>query len=115
VSSQKHLSREEEERLMALSIIPFIPILLFFVALVAQLKSMGVIASFSDAFGYVILAATLLLATACAVYEVASSFKIKEPLSFRVKRFLSRALFFRRVCPASMHFGFSTLCFFCQF
>jgi hypothetical protein len=94
VSTQKHLSREEEERLIALSIIPFIPILLFFVAHVAQLKSMGAIASFSDALGYVILAATLLLATACAVYEVASSFKIKEPLSFRVKRFLSRALFF---------------------
>jgi hypothetical protein len=92
--SDKPLSREEKERLMALSIIPLIPILMLFIVYVAQLKSMGVIASFSDAFGYVIIAATLLLAIGCGIYEVASSFKVKEPLLFRIKRFLSRSLFF---------------------
>ena len=94
MATEKRLSREESERLIALSIIPMIPALIFFIAYVAQLKSMGVIASFSDAFGYVILAATLLLAGGCGIYEVASSFKVKEPLLFRVRRFLSRTLFF---------------------
>jgi hypothetical protein len=72
IPTEKRLSREEE-RLMALSIIPLIPVYFFIIVYVADLKSNGVIASFSDVIGYIILAGALWLVTGCGIYEVASS------------------------------------------
>ncbi len=90
--TEKRLSREEEERLIAWSIVPLVPLLIFFIAYIAHLKSVGVIASFSEAFQYVLLAGALFLTVSAGIYEVASSFKVKKPLEFRIKRFLSRTL-----------------------
>jgi hypothetical protein len=92
--TEKSLTREEEERLIALSIIPLIPLFGFISFYLLDLTSKGIIPSYQALFGYIILAGTLVLVAGCGIYEVASSFKVKVPLLFRVKRFLSRALFF---------------------
>lgn len=91
--TEGRLSREEDERLMALSIIPLIPVFCLVVAYFAHLKSIGVISSFQDAFQYTLFALALWLATSFGIYEVVSSFKVKQSLSFRVKRWLSRTAF----------------------
>lgn len=91
--TEKRLSREEEERLIALSIIPLIPIYGFISFYLLDLTSRGIIPSYQVLFGYIILAGALWLVTGCGIYEVASSFKVKKSLSFRIKRFLSRSLY----------------------
>ena len=88
--TEGRLSREEDERLMALSIIPFIPIFICVVAYFAHLKSIGVIPTFQTVVQYALSTMVLCLAAGFGTYEVVSSFKVKRPLSFRAKRFLSR-------------------------
>lgn len=91
--TEKRLTVKEEERLRAISAAPLVPVLCVFIAYLANLKSIGVISSFEDAFLYAILAGVFYLFATCGIYEVASSFKVKRPLLFRVKRFLSRSVF----------------------
>lgn len=94
MSTEKRLSREEEERLLGLSIIPLVPVYCLILVYLVDMTSRGIIPSYQAAISYMLLVAALFLITGCGIYEVASSFKVKVPLSFRVKRFLSRALFF---------------------
>jgi len=89
----KKLSREEEERLWMISIVPFVPVLIGIIAYLAHLKSIGAIPSFQAVIFYILLATVLLLAAGAGTYEVVSSFKVKRTLMFRSKRFLSRTLF----------------------
>ena len=93
MSVKKHLDREEEERLIALSIIPLIPVMILIGVYLVDLASREII-SYGELIGYSLVLAVVVLMTGCGVYEIASSFKIKVPALFRVKRFLSRTLFF---------------------
>jgi uncharacterized membrane protein len=93
MSTEKQLNREEEERLIALSIIPLIPVMILIGVYLVDLTSRGII-SYQELIGYSLALAVLVLMTGCGVYEIASSFKTKVPALFRVKRFLSRTVFF---------------------
>jgi len=92
--TEKHLSQEEQERLIALSIIPLVPVYCVILVYLVNMTSRGIIPSFQAAISYMLLVAALFLITGCGVYEVLSSFKVKVPVVFRVRRFLSRSLFF---------------------
>ena len=91
--TEGRLSREEDERLMALSIIPLVLVLVGVGVYIVHLTSIGVISSLEDAFRYVLLTVALCFVAGVGIYEVVSSFKVKRTLSFRAKRFLSRTLF----------------------
>jgi uncharacterized membrane protein len=93
LSTEKRLSREEEERLWIMSVIPLVPVLVGAGVYIVHLKSIGVISSVEDAFRYVLLVVALYLVAGFGIYEVASSFKVKRAIAFRVKRFLSRTVF----------------------
>lgn len=93
MAKEKRLSRKEEERLWIISVVPLVPVLICAGVYIVHLKSIGVISSVEDAFRYVLLIVALYLVAGFGVYEVVSSFKVKRPLSFRLKRFLSRAIF----------------------
>ena len=93
MTTEKRLSREDEETLVAASVLPPFLVLIFYLFFyLIQLKSNDVISS-EEAFRYIMLAIVLCLAAACGIYEVVSSFIVKRSLLFRVKRFLSRIVF----------------------
>ena len=85
-------SLSREERFFALSIGPLIPIVVLYAAYLGQLKSAGAITS-SDLVTYTILACALLLVVGWAIFEIVSGFKVKQPILFKIRRFLSRSLF----------------------
>jgi len=91
--TEKRLSLEEEERLWIISVVPLVPVLVCVGVYIVHLKSIGVIPSVEDAFRYILLTAALYLVAGFGIYEVASSFKAKRTIAFRVKRFLSRVIF----------------------
>lgn len=91
--TEGRLSREEEERLWILSIVPLVPIVVGVIAYFAHLKSIGIIPSFQVYVSYGIMLLVLFLAIGAGIYEVTSSFRVKKPVLFRVKRFLSRLIF----------------------
>jgi uncharacterized membrane protein len=72
-----------------MSIVPLIPILIYAIVYVIGPS----VSSIEHAFRYTLVALVLTLAIGAGIYEVVSSFKVKRPVSFRVKRFLSRTLF----------------------
>jgi len=90
LSTKERLSREEEERLWIVSIVPLVPVMVGVIAYLAYLKSNDPFMSFYIYVFYSTLVGICCLAVGVGIYEVASSFKVKKPLSFRVKRFLSR-------------------------
>ncbi len=94
MSMEKRLSREEEERLWIISVVPLIPFLIIFGVYLAHLKSIGAISSsFEDMFTYVMIAVMLHLVASFGIYEFVSSFKVKQSPSFKIKRWLSRTVF----------------------
>lgn len=76
---------------MGLSIIPFVPFIIFFAAYFAHLKSIGAIASDQMQIFYILSTVMLLLAAGFGTYEVLTAFKAKTPILLHAKRFLSRA------------------------
>jgi len=87
--TENQLSPEEEERLIAVSLVPLIPVLLFTIVYYIPTISSSV----EDVFRYTMLAVALYMFAGFGIYEVVSSFKVKRSLLFRVKRFLSRIVF----------------------
>lgn len=75
------------------SVVPLVPILVCVGVYFVHLASIGVIPSFQALITYLLLLGVLILAIGVGIYEVASSFKVKKPFSFRVKRFLSRTVY----------------------
>jgi len=92
-SSEKRLSREEEERLWMISIAPLVPFLVIVGVYFVDLASNGGIPSFQILMIYILLLIVLVFVTGAGIYEFAESFKVKKSLNFRVKRFSSRTLF----------------------
>lgn len=89
MSTEKRLTVQEEERLWAISAVPLIPVLIYIIVY----HIFAISTSFEDAIRYCLVALMLYLFITFGIYEVASSFKVKRTLWFRVKRFLSRATF----------------------
>jgi hypothetical protein len=89
----KKLGREEEERLWMISMVPLVPVLVVVGVYFVDLASNGVIPSFQVLMTYLLLLVVLVFVAGAGIYEIAESFKLERPFSFRVKRFLSRFLF----------------------
>lgn len=108
MSAEKRLSVQEEERLWAMSAVPLVPVLIY--AIVYYVFAIS--SSFEDVIRYGMLALMLYLFATYGIYEIVSSFKAKRALSFRVKRFLSRASF-ATVCVLCFYglWSFFTLLF----
>ena len=84
----KKLSREEEERLWMISAVPYVPSLILVIIYLETSDSM----SFTTVISYGFLLLLPLFFTAiCLTFELVSSLKMKETLSFRARRLLSRA------------------------
>ncbi len=79
----------QEERFWMVSAVLLIPVLILVILYPIRIAS----ASFEEAFGYTILATALYLSVTYGVYEIVSSFKVKRPLRFKVKRWLARTGF----------------------
>lgn len=89
--------REEEEHLWLISILPPLSVLAIVGVYIVDLTSRGVIGSFQAMMTYMLLLVALTLVIGAAIYEIAESFKIERTPSFRIKRFLSRFLYFSLV------------------
>jgi hypothetical protein len=89
----KKLGREEEERLWMISMVPLVQVLVVVGVYFVDLASNGVIPSFQVLMTYLLLLVVLVFVAGAGIYEIAESFKLERPFSFRVKRFLSRFLF----------------------
>jgi uncharacterized membrane protein len=89
LATKKQLTVHEEELLWAISAAPLVPVLIYTIVFHISVIS----SSFEDAIRYSLVVLVLYLFATCGIYEVASSFKMKKTLWFRVKRFLSRSTF----------------------
>ncbi len=91
--TKKQLSSKEEERLWIISIVPLVLVLIGVGVYLVDLASNGAIPSFQVLMIYILLLVVLVFVAGSGIYEVAESFKVERPFSFRARRFLSRFLF----------------------
>lgn len=91
--TEKRLRRDEEERLWMISMVPLVPVLIVVGVYFIDLASKGIIPSFQALMTYILMLAVLIFVAGTGIYEIAESLKVKRSFSFRVRRFLSRALF----------------------
>jgi hypothetical protein len=90
MSGKQRTSREEDERLMGISAILFLPILIGGSVYLVYLYATDVIDYYQGILYTFLLLVPIYLCLCFAIYEVLFNRRTKKPLLFHFKRFLSR-------------------------
>jgi len=90
---KERLTREEEERVWAMSLVPYLAVMVGVIIYLISLKAMyGVFTDYDlilYSIGVVFPSCFIMIA---GTYEIISSVKVKSPLPLRIKRFLGRTV-----------------------